>query len=623
MSDILFKCPTCAKHLVIDEAAIGQSVNCTDCGTRMQVPQPAGKFTCPSCMWNLSAPASFVGQTFHCPNCETEIAVPVATTSNDTPAKKRLNLAPRIPPGSRENAMLSGINAPGERPAPPRNRQQSGEGGTIKVISLACQNCGGQLQYSASTAVARCLFCGSDSLVQTPNGSTGGAAGGDDDPPAYYEPNFSATQIRDAIIKKASVTPTSLKTLDQVSMKVECCYFPAWATHLQVHCNWGGENISYHTVTRYRKDSKWVPDRSAALGGSFVEVDVPYEDTEETRHPASGMHDYETTIHIPAAKGITPEQFDLLCRGASGVAMLSGIPSSWAKFSVALPTFRGADAWKVISGNALLERDATNACSGYCDRINKVGPVVNSRRFSLVWLPMAVASYTVQGQEYRHFASLITGEFWGDIPADYSAVRQEALRVKAEMAKLRKQNIALGLGCLGLAGLCGPGAIYFLVRFADASSDSGPPFGWLFLGCLVVALGCLAIGIGSLVEVLTAPWVSFLRNHYAFLARFFLDPPNHLKQRMYEGYVPAELEKLKAGVRDALECNFANDWLRNYEDNNWTRFEAIVTRAADVMIDQPATAMPYKLNLYHVPGKGCTTDFSEVDRWREEVAARR
>jgi len=112
--------------------------------------------------------------------------------------------------------------------------------------------------------------------------------GGDDDPPAYYEPKFSAAQIRDAIIKKAAATPAALKTLDQVNMKVEGCYFPAWVAHLQVHCNWSGENISHHTVTRYRKENKWVVDKSAALGGNFAEVTVPYEDTEEMRHPTSG-----------------------------------------------------------------------------------------------------------------------------------------------------------------------------------------------------------------------------------------------------------------------------------------------------------------------------------------------
>ncbi len=553
------------------------------------------------------------GNLIFCKNC----GAPVVQTTAKQAAAQGGSPPPAKPPQAQH---------PPVRPTkPPAAAQTAGSGQTAL---LTCKNCGGRLQYSPGAKVVRCLYCGSDSLIRTPGGSAGEGTGENDGPPGYYEPKVSAAKIRDAILKKAAATPASLKTLDQVSMKIEGCYFPAWAARLKVHCNWSGENHEYHAVTKYREERKCIGqrwnERTKSMEDHYERLSVPYTDTEEISHPTSGMHDYETKILVPAAKGVTPEQFDLMLRGTSGMTMMSGPPPPLAGFPVASPTFKSADAWRTFSGDALLERDAQGACSGYCGRIIKVGPVVNSRRFSLVWLPMAVVSYVVQWQEYRHVASLITGEFSGDIPADWSAVKEEALKAKAEIAKLRKTNVALGLCLFGLAGLCGPAAVHFLHPFIESfdMDTFDLNLGGLFFGCCIAAFGSIFLGIGLLREVITSPWVTFLRKHYAFLARFFLDPPKALKQRMYEGYPPAELDKLRAGLRDALECNFANEWLWSRANKEgFSGLEAIVTRAADVLIDQPATEKPYELNLYAVKGRGCTTDFDEARRWQEEAAA--
>jgi len=39
--DIRFTCPTCDHHMVIDDAAVGLVVQCTDCGQNVIVPKPA------------------------------------------------------------------------------------------------------------------------------------------------------------------------------------------------------------------------------------------------------------------------------------------------------------------------------------------------------------------------------------------------------------------------------------------------------------------------------------------------------------------------------------------------------------------------------------------------------
>jgi hypothetical protein len=54
MPDISFKCGTCGKHLVIDNAGAGQTINCPDCNASMTIPSnpnalpPMGR-NCSSC----------------------------------------------------------------------------------------------------------------------------------------------------------------------------------------------------------------------------------------------------------------------------------------------------------------------------------------------------------------------------------------------------------------------------------------------------------------------------------------------------------------------------------------------------------------------------------------------
>ena len=76
MTDILFKCPKCSKHLAVDGVAQGKVVNCVDCGQPIQVPMSAIVFRCPSCDWELSAPSDIAGKVFNCPNCKGDLSIP-------------------------------------------------------------------------------------------------------------------------------------------------------------------------------------------------------------------------------------------------------------------------------------------------------------------------------------------------------------------------------------------------------------------------------------------------------------------------------------------------------------------------------------------------------------------
>lgn len=76
MSDILFKCPQCSKHLAVDEAAKGGVAKCVDCGHPVTVPVDVYAANCPACAWEVAVPPGLAGVTFQCPNCGEELDVP-------------------------------------------------------------------------------------------------------------------------------------------------------------------------------------------------------------------------------------------------------------------------------------------------------------------------------------------------------------------------------------------------------------------------------------------------------------------------------------------------------------------------------------------------------------------
>ncbi len=80
MADLLFKCPHCARHLVVEDSAVGETLECLACGQPVLVPKSANAFKCPSCAYDLSASTKVAGKFFHCPSCGRSLIVPATPT---------------------------------------------------------------------------------------------------------------------------------------------------------------------------------------------------------------------------------------------------------------------------------------------------------------------------------------------------------------------------------------------------------------------------------------------------------------------------------------------------------------------------------------------------------------
>ena len=66
---IHFKCPSCGKHLEVEEKGAGMIVPCTDCSTPLKVPHRTAQLTCPHCRVPVLVAENLWGQMIECSNC--------------------------------------------------------------------------------------------------------------------------------------------------------------------------------------------------------------------------------------------------------------------------------------------------------------------------------------------------------------------------------------------------------------------------------------------------------------------------------------------------------------------------------------------------------------------------
>lgn len=83
MPDIVFKCRSCGKHLVVDEAGAGVKIDCPDCKTPLTIPTAGSPACCWSCGYVLAVALSLADEELNCPNCK--IALPAIVKSRAIP----------------------------------------------------------------------------------------------------------------------------------------------------------------------------------------------------------------------------------------------------------------------------------------------------------------------------------------------------------------------------------------------------------------------------------------------------------------------------------------------------------------------------------------------------------
>jgi len=82
--DLLFACPNCSKHLVMDDEGAGRTIKCPDCQESIVTPKPSIFFKCSSCNCYLSAPSEMEGKVRECPNCQKDVILQVGMKEGKT-----------------------------------------------------------------------------------------------------------------------------------------------------------------------------------------------------------------------------------------------------------------------------------------------------------------------------------------------------------------------------------------------------------------------------------------------------------------------------------------------------------------------------------------------------------
>jgi len=218
--DISFSCNKCSQHIVIDEAGVGQLVDCPKCGTPLEVPyksQPTIKpatpapqpvpnrstiskeseskwenisFDCYKCGQNILVDATGAGKTPHCPKCGTKLVVPdkskpskIAMTCKwchkditvDASLAGHLTHCPLcddfiMPP---EPATLSASKQSGSSAWTPSKVNTLAPPGGGPPETKSCPFCAETVKKAAVV----CAHCGRDLAPKTNQGFNGGSSG--------------------------------------------------------------------------------------------------------------------------------------------------------------------------------------------------------------------------------------------------------------------------------------------------------------------------------------------------------------------------------------------------------------------------------------------------------------
>jgi DNA-directed RNA polymerase subunit RPC12/RpoP len=76
MLNLFFKCSSCGRRLITDEAQAGSPVDCPDCHVHATIPTTILIQECPRCKQPLKAAAEMNGELVDCPYCDAEVRCP-------------------------------------------------------------------------------------------------------------------------------------------------------------------------------------------------------------------------------------------------------------------------------------------------------------------------------------------------------------------------------------------------------------------------------------------------------------------------------------------------------------------------------------------------------------------
>jgi DNA-directed RNA polymerase subunit RPC12/RpoP len=334
------------------------------------------------------------------------------------------------------------------------------------AISIKCENCGAQLDYSSGSDVAACSFCGSKFIIRQQSHDIERLRDLENGilSVTYSNPLIAVSDAPSFIVRAISQETVGFRKPQGLAMRSEGVFFPTWYVTISVQCSWQGRYSERRTVIKVRSVTK-----TDANGRSYT-VQEQYNDTEVFWIPTSGTHQFGELLHLPAVPGFSLAQLAKVISGNEAFGSNHGTPVSTPDFAVARPTLSQSQSWTQFEYDALVDRLARGRCAQCVEILENVSAVTDVRRVALVYLPVAVVTYEANETIYRHFVNLNLGCFSGDIPLDHEKVRNETATAFKEHHRIhsRRETIILALTVYLVACV-----IIQTIWFYDANGSGG------------------------------------------------------------------------------------------------------------------------------------------------------
>jgi len=490
-------------------------------------------FSCPHCAQHLDAPLDMAGSQVACPSCSQAITIPSSA------------------------------------PAPALPQQGTTPPASSGAISLQCDKCGGQLEYSNTSDIARCPFCGNANVITRPADTADALRDLEQLSLAIHhlQPSLSPDDVREIVYSRIEADESGLRHARSLDIHIEQVFFPAWKVDVSAQCSWNGENSREEPFTNYRTEYDQVGDRT-------IERKVPYTDYRTVWDPVNGVEVFDTSVILPAAPGISAPQFEMTSKVPDDHASLrSGAPSALGEYAITKPSKSQNESWTEFDGDSSVESHAWVCCMGLAEQINHVSSSVLSRNFSIIYYPLAVATYTANGVEYRHFVNLQTGDLSGDFPLDYTKVANEASKARQEKKEVNLARIAAttilvvyiattALICLSWHSFDFVQALIsgFLQPFSIFRDNLGPhdllaqshfysfTFSW---AAWLILFIIYKVTIPSFDY---NPWHNFLAKRQAFFLRLLLNPTSGLASQLAAAH-GSQLEDFQKTLKKSADEN--------------------------------------------------------------------
>lgn len=282
----------------------------------------------------------------------------------------------------------------------------------MKLINLKCETCGAHLRRTASMRELECEYCGSRYLGETSDKSCG-MENQTFKLPVELNDSVALKNLLSTIKRAPFVHEDAEKTVSSVQPKG--VMVPCYCFECDMTANWQGEN----SVDKMRTVFNPVT-------GTYVTE--PYKEW----YPQNGQHFGKHNVFVSTSGALKESEswglFPLPVEKKS--PFYEGDEKQ--EFSLEMPDMLPDEAWSK-KGEALAKWMEEQACRALVEKLKTANSKIDSKKDSLIYAPVWIFNYKVDGIPYRNIVCGTTGKVVGELPTNFDKLFQKLRELKAQI----------------------------------------------------------------------------------------------------------------------------------------------------------------------------------------------